>query len=165
VDHEVVPLALSFLLVALLALVASTLSSRDAGPSDDDVASAAAYWVGAGTPQAPRRDDDEWEVDVTRPDGSLVEVTLGRRLELLGLDEERARGGEPGPDELRGSRRARAVRAALAAAGPGRVLSAEPEPGGGIEVGVRHPEGAQVEVGLDHRLRVVEIEPEDHRDE
>jgi hypothetical protein len=159
------PLALSFLLVALLALVGSTLWSRGAGPSDSDVASAAANWVGAGMPQAPRRDGDEWEVDVTRPDGSLVEVTVGDSLQLLGLDEERARGGGPGPDELLGPTRTRAVRAALASSGPGPVLGAERERGGGIEVGVRRRDGTQVEVGLDHRLRVLEVEPEDRRDE
>jgi 3',5'-cyclic AMP phosphodiesterase CpdA len=145
--------------------VGSTLWSRGAGPSDSDVASAAANWVGAGMPQAPRRDGDEWEVDVTRPDGSLVEVTVGDSLQLLGLDEERARGGGPGPDELRGPTRTRAVRAALASSGPGRVLGAERERGGGIEVGVRRRDGTQVEVGLDHRLRVLEVEPEDRRDE
>jgi hypothetical protein len=89
------PIALTLLVAALGALVAATLWSPDPEPSDDDVAAAAAYWVGAGQPQPPRRNGDEWETDVARPDGSLVEVTLGRRLELLGFDEERSRGGGP----------------------------------------------------------------------
>jgi hypothetical protein len=130
-----------------------------------DAATVAAGWVGAGTPQAPRRDGDEWEVDVVRPNGSLVEVTVGQRGELLGLDEERGPGGTPAPDELTGPLRARAVRAALAATGPGRVLSAEWESGGGIEIAVRRADGTQVEAALDDRLRLRELEDEDPADE
>jgi hypothetical protein len=103
------PIALTLLVAAFAALVAATRWSPDPEPSDDDVAAAAAYWVGAGQPQPPRRNGDEWETDVARPESSLVEVTLGRRLELLGFDEERSRGGGPAPDELRGRSRARAV--------------------------------------------------------
>jgi hypothetical protein len=122
-------------------------------------------WVGAGIPQAPRRDGAEWEVDVVRPNGSLVEVTVSESGELLGFDEERGRGGSPAPDELTGRLRARAVRAALAATGPGRVLSAEWEHGGGIEVAVRRADGSQVEAALDRRLRLRELEREDPADE
>jgi hypothetical protein len=158
-------LALALLLAALTALVAAPLSSREPEPSDDDVAAAAAYWVGAGQAQPPRREGDEWETDVARPDGSLVEVTLGRRLELLGFDEERGRGGGPAPDEVRGRSRARAVRAALAFSGHGRVIGVEREGGGAVEVGIRRPDGTQLEVGLDHRMRPIEVEREDLRDE
>jgi hypothetical protein len=158
-------LALALLLAALTALVAATLSSREPEPSYDDVAAAAAYWVGAGQAQPPRQEGDEWETDVARPDGSLVEVTLGRRLELLGFDEERGRGGGPAPDEVRGRNRARAVRAALAFSGHGRVIGVEREGGGAVEVGIRRPDGTQLEVGLDHRMRPLEVEREDLRDE
>ena len=61
-----------------------------------DAARVAAGWVGAGATQAPRFDGDGWEVDVARRDGSLVEVTVGKRGELLGFDEERP-GRRPGP--------------------------------------------------------------------
>jgi hypothetical protein len=159
------PTALTLPVAALAALVAATLASRDPEPSDDDVAAAAAYWVGAGQPQPPRRNGDEWETDVARPDGSLVEVTLGRGLELIGFDEERSRGGGPAPDELRVPSRARAVRAALPFSGPGRVIGVERERGGAVEVGVRRPDGPQVEVSLDRRLRVLEVEHEDLDDE
>jgi hypothetical protein len=130
-----------------------------------DAASAAVGWVGAGAPQAPRRDGGEWEVDVVRPNGSLVEVTVGGRGELLGFDEERGPGGSRAPDELTGPARARAARVALAATRRGRVLSAEWEQGGGIEVAVRRRNGTQVEVGLDRRFRIREIEREDPADE
>jgi hypothetical protein len=130
-----------------------------------EAAAVAVGWVGAGSHQPPRRDGDEWEVDVVRSNGSLVEVTVGKERELLGFDEERGPGGGPAPDELRGPRRARAVRAALAAAGPGRVLDVEREFEGDIEVGVRRPDGTQVEVGLDDRLRILEVEREDPADE
>jgi len=130
-----------------------------------DAAAVAVGWVGAGEPQAPRREGGEWEVDVVRPNGSLVEVTVGGRGELLGFDEERGPGGSRAPDELTGPTRARAVRVALAATGRGRVLSAEWEQGGGIEVAVRRVNGTQVEVSLDRRFRIREIEREDPADE
>jgi hypothetical protein len=159
------PIALTLLFAALAALAAATLSSRDPEPSADDVAAAAAYWVGTGQPQPPRRNGDEGETDVARPNGSLVEVTLGRGLELLGFDEERSRGGGPAPDELRGPSRARAVQAALPFSGPGRVIGVERERGGAVEVGVRRPDGTQVEVGLDRRLRMLDVERENLDDE
>ena len=90
---------------------------------------------------------------------------MGKRGKLHGFDEERGAGGGRAPDELTGRARARAVRAALAATAAGRVLSAEWEQGGGIEVAVRSANGTQVEVGLDRRLRVREVEREDPADE
>ena len=161
---------LARLILLVLSVAAGTAAVFPLRPSDPelsarDVAGVAAGWVGVGLPQTPRRDGDEWEVDVARPDGSLVEVTVGTGLELLGFDEERGPGGGPAPDELSGPTRARAVRAALAASGPGTVLHVERESGGDIEVGVRRPDGTQVEVGLDARLRVLEVEREDPADE
>jgi hypothetical protein len=150
---------------ATAALAVAALWPRGPELNAAEAATVAAGWVGAGKPQAPRRDGGEWEVDVVRPNGSLVEVTVGEDGELLGFDEERGPGGGPGPDELAGRLRARAVRAALAATGPGRVVSAEWEQGGGIEVAVRRVDGTQVEVALDHRLRLREVEPEDPADE
>jgi hypothetical protein len=158
-------LALCFLVAMVLALAIPTLWPREPEPSDSDLAAVATQWVGAGTPQAPRRDVDEWEVDVLRPNGSLVEVTLGNRRQLIGLDEERGPGRGPAPDELAGASRERAAQAALAITGPGVVLSVEREPGGTIEAGIRRRGGDRVEVGLDRRLQLLEFEPEDRRDE
>jgi hypothetical protein len=130
-------LTLLLLVAAAMATAVVTLRPREPALPASDAAAVAAGWVGAGTPQPPRRDDNEWEVDIARPNGSLVEVTVGKSRELVAFDEERGRGGGPAPDELRGPTRARAVHAARAAVGPGRVVSAERESGGGIEVGSR----------------------------
>jgi hypothetical protein len=159
--------ALILLLLSIAAGTAAVLALRPSGPElgASDIAPVASGWVGVGRPQPPRREGDEWEVDVVRPDGSVVEVTVGRARELLGFDEERGPAGGPAPDELTGPIRDRAVRAALAASGSGRALGAEWEPGGVIEVGVRLPGGTQLEVDLDHRLRVLEVEREDPADE
>lgn len=159
------PVTLSLVAGAAAAVVFLALWPREPELGARDAAAVAVGWVGAGEPQAPRRDGGEWEVDVARPNGSLVEVTVGTRGELLGFDEERGAGGGPAPDELTGRARARAVRAALAATAAGRVLSAEWEQGGGIEVAVRRANRTQVEVGLDRRLRVREVEREDPADE
>ncbi|MGH3993962.1 MAG: hypothetical protein ACRDSN_16075 [Pseudonocardiaceae bacterium] len=156
--------ALAILVVALVALVVTTLWPGGSDPTDSDLAAAAAHWVGAGTPHQPRRDGDEWEVDVIRPDGSVVEVTLGGERQLRSLDEERGPDRSPAPDELAGAARERAARAALEVAGPGTVQSVERESGGLIEVGIRR-DGDRVEVALDRRLRVLEVEQEDPDDE
>jgi len=86
-------------------MVAAGLDRRaDIGPA---VAEAAALdWVGVGFAQEPRRDGDEWEVDVIRPDGSMVEVTIGDAAEMRGLDEERGPAGLPAHDEVHGPLRA-----------------------------------------------------------
>jgi hypothetical protein len=167
-DHPRTVLTRVFLILvagATAAVAVLALWPHERELKSAEAASVAAGWVGAGVTQAPRRDGSEWEVDVVRPNGSLVEVTVGGRGELLGFDEERGPGGSRAPDELTGPTRARAVRVALAATGRGRVLSAEWEQGGGIEVAVRRVNGTQVEVSLDRRFRIREIEREDPADE
>ena len=96
-------------LAALAALAALALWPQGREPRSSDLKAVAAHWVGAGIAQPPRRDDHEWEVDVTRPDGSLVEVTLDGERRLLGLDEERGPAYGPASDELAGAARARAA--------------------------------------------------------
>lgn len=100
-----------------------------------------------------------------RPDGSLVEVTIGDQLELRGLDEEFGPGGSPAADEISGRARKRAIRAAFDVVGKGRVLSVERDSGREVEVNVRRPGGNVVEVGFDSALRVLEIAPEHPGDE
>jgi hypothetical protein len=120
--------------------------------------------VGAGQAQAPRRDGEDWEVDVVRPDGSLVQVTLGESLELSGFDEEFGPGHTPGPDELRGAIRARAIEAAYAHVGPGRVLGVERETSREIDVDMQMGND-RIEVQLNPRFRAISVKPEDPGDE
>jgi hypothetical protein len=131
-------------------------------PVDAEVAALDA--VGDGVSQVPRRDGDNWEVDVVRPDGSMVQVSLSKGLDLLGLDEEYGPAGTLAPDEARGAARLRAVRAAFDEVGPGEVIGVERESGGRYEVGVLR-RGGQVEVELDRNFQVTEVEGEDPRDE
>jgi hypothetical protein len=159
-----VRMSLSFLVGVIVALAVIALGSDD-GFGDTEAEAAALRWVGTGESEGVRRDGGQWEVDVLRPDGSLVEVTLGSQLELRGFDEERGPRRTLAPDELRGAERDRAIRAALAKTGPGRVLGAERDSSREIEVSVRRAGGDFVEVELDASLRVVEIEPEDPSDE
>jgi hypothetical protein len=148
----------SLFAVMIIALVVMVLAKRD--EEVPDVEGAAVEWVGNGVAEQARRESGRWEVDVVRPDGSAVQVSLGDDLELLGLDEEAGPAGTLAPDELRGMSRARAVQAAFAKTRPGQVASVE-RSSGEIEVCIRMPMGHQVEVELDHMLRVVEIDSDD----
>jgi hypothetical protein len=147
-----------------LAIVVLALRLRDEqGPLDAEAV--AVELVGAGIAQDSRREDDRWEIDVVRPDGSMVQVSLGEDLELRGLDEELGPAGTLADDELRGPARARAVRAAFTETGIGKVVSVERDPGQGIEVRVRNETGRQLEVELDRNLRVLEVDHESLDDE
>ena len=150
-------------LVALIAVALGAYSVGDGGVGATEAKAAGLRWTGVGVAEAPRRDGDEWEVDVRRPNGSLVEVTIGDRLELRGLDEELGPEGALARDELAGRERDQAMDAALAAVGPGRVFSVERESSGSIEVNVRRPNGT-IEVQLDSG-QVVEVAAEDPGDE
>jgi hypothetical protein len=154
-----------FLIVALvLASAAIQLLDEDDGVSAKEAEIAALSWVRAGEAEPPRREGGNWEVDVRRPDGSLVQVTMGDKLQLLDFDEEFGPAGTPAFDELKGSARARAIEAAFWHVGPGRVVGVERDPTGEIEVGIRMG-GDQIEVRLDERYRVIEVHPEDRSDE
>src|SRR5918997_4634702 len=136
----------------IIALIVIALAKRD--QQVPDVETAALRWVGDGVTQQPRRESGRWEVDVVRPDGSMVQVSLGDDLQLLGLDEESGPAGTLAEDELRGPARARAVRAAFTETGIGKVVSVERDAGGEIEVRVRPGGGRQIEVELDRNFRV-----------
>jgi hypothetical protein len=157
-------------IILIVAMVIASAVFQLRGDDDDEdfsaaeAKAAALTWVGTGKAQAPRRDGDAWEVDVVRPDGSLVQVTLGDRLELRGFDEEFGPGHTPGPDELEGAARARAIEAALGHVGPGRVVGVERESTREIDVDMRMA-GDRIEVQLNPRFRVIEVKPEDPRDE
>jgi hypothetical protein len=154
-----------FLIVVLvLASAAVQLLDEEDGFSAKDAEIAALSWVPAGEAEAPRREGGNWEVDVRRPDGSLVQVTMGDRLQLIDFDEEFGPAGTPAFDELKGSARARAIEAAFWHVGPGRVVGVERDPTGEVEVGIRMG-GDQIEVRLDERYRVIEVHPEDPGDE
>jgi hypothetical protein len=155
---------LFFLAVTAVVMVVVGLDRRaDIGP--DDAEAAALDWVGVGFAQEPRRDGDEWEVDVIRPNGSMVEVTIGDRLEARGFDEERGAAGLPADDEIHGPLRASAIEAALTATGTGEALSVEREGPGEIEVSLVTRDDLTVEVELDASLQVTEVEVEDPEDE
>jgi hypothetical protein len=137
----------------------------DRPSTSEDAEAAALRWVGSGVTQEPRREGDNWEVDVVRRDGSMVQVRLGPRLELRDFDEEFGPAGTPAADELKGAARARAVRAAFAETGPAQVVSVERDSRDKIEVSVRLSDGSQVEVELNHIFRVVGGHQEDSTDE
>jgi hypothetical protein len=156
------------ILSVALVIAAAELKLRedddDEGFSAAEAKTAALSWVGAGEAQAPRRDGEDWEVDVVRPNGSLVQVTLGDRLELREFDEEFGPGHTPGPDELRGAARARAIEAAFGHVGPGRVLGVERESSREIDVDMRLGND-RIEVQLNPRFRAIGVKPEDSHDE
>ena len=148
----------------MVAIVVLALRLRDEqGPVDAEAV--AVELVGDGVAQDSRREDDRWEVDVVRPDGSMVQVSLGDDLKLRGLDEELGPAGTLAEDELRGPARARAVRAAFRETGIGKVVSVERDQGGEIEVRVRPGGGRQIEVELDRNYRVLELDDESLGDE
>jgi hypothetical protein len=147
-----------------IALVVMALRLRDEeGPLDAEAV--ALQWVAEGVAQDARRDGDRWEVDVVRDDGSMVQVNLGDDLELRGLDEELGPAGTLARDELKGRARVRAVQAAFVETGPGYVVSVERDSPRRIKVRVRTGNGRQLGVVLDGKLRIVEVDSEDPRDE
>jgi hypothetical protein len=141
------------------------LPRGDGQASASKAEAAARYWVGPGTVQPARLENNRWEVDVALPDGSLVQVTLDRELELQDIDEELGPGGRRAHDEVTGELRDRAILKALAVAGPGRIRGVERDSANELEVGVLRPNGIQLEVELDAELNVIHIEREDPEDE
>ncbi len=159
-----------FIFAAFLVVVVAggvvALPRGDGGlTSASDAEAAARYWVGSGTVEPARFENNQWEVDVALPDGSLVQVRLDRELQLQDIDEERGPGGSRAHDEVTGPLRNRAILKALAVAGPGRIRGVERDSANELEVGILRPNGIQLEVSLDAELNVIGIERENPEDE
>jgi hypothetical protein len=157
--------AIVFFLGVLIGGTVMGLPGDDRQWNASDAEAAARYWIEVGTVQPARLDEGDWEVDVLRPDGSLVEVTLNDRLKLRDFDEELGPGGTWAGDEVRGPLRRQAIRAGLKVAGPGRVSSVERDSPDEVEVNVRPRNGTQIEVVLDAELQVRQVRHEDPGDE
>jgi hypothetical protein len=156
-------LAAFVVVIVVVTFLALPRGDGEAGPGEAEAV--ARHWVGSGTVQPARLEDDGWAVDVLRRDGSLVELTFDGDLSLRHIDEELGRGGAPAYDEIQDPLRRRAIRVALGVTGTGRVTSVERDRPDEIEVNVTLPGGNQVEVELDSALRVGEVEDEDPGDE
>ncbi len=160
------------LFTTALATAVALLAYATFGPGpkiEPDAAAAqraALSWAAADLADVPRRVGDTWEVDMRRANGSVVEVTLGRALELRELDEELGPAGTFSHDQVAGLLRGRAIAAARPVAGAaGPVRSVERENDGRIEVDFVAPGQDIVEVELDSGLRVIDVDDEDIGDE
>ena len=71
------------------------------GPRADRAAAAALVETRGGTVNAVERDDEDgaaWEVEVTRPDGTTVDVRLDERLRVVVVERD-GEEEESGPDD------------------------------------------------------------------
>jgi hypothetical protein len=92
-------------------------------------------------------------------------VALDDSLQLLEFDEELGPRGTPAHDQVVGAARERAIAAARPSSGPGPVRSVEREDDRTIEVDVVTSDRNVLEVELDPRLRVRDVDEEEIADE
>jgi hypothetical protein len=72
-----------------IALAAGDDEGRVTGPEADAAVAAALQATGGGRANAVERDSEDgatWEVEVTRPDGSTVDVRLDEKYEVVVID-------------------------------------------------------------------------------
>jgi hypothetical protein len=76
------------------------------GPGARHARQAALRHLGGGEVNAVERDNEKgatWEVEVTKTDGSTVDVRLGADYSVIVVDGDREDGGQDGPDTGGGS--------------------------------------------------------------
>ncbi|HEX2103685.1 MAG TPA: PepSY domain-containing protein [Solirubrobacteraceae bacterium] len=162
---------------------------RVTGPAADRATRAALERFPGARVTSVERDADGaqgWEAEVTRPDGTTVDVSLDGDYRIVAIDEEGARddaagdddgdadergdddAGEQGDDQERGddadasatdAAARRAGEAALARVPGGRVTSIErdSDDGEAWEVEVTRSDGSRVDVDVDANLRVIAV--------
>ena len=155
-------------------LVWSSAASDDlTGDERDRASSAALDAVGEGKVTGTETDDEEgaYEIEVTRPDGSQVDVHLDKDFKVLSQDADDEDGDDDGRDDgdrdaddrvLSDQERADAEQAALAEV-DGTVTDAEAsdDPGEAYEVEVVTAVGVEWTVELDADFKVLESRADD----
>lgn len=145
---------------------ASTASADLQGSERDRVAAAATKAVGGGEVLKVEASDDRneaYEVEVRKSDGTEVEVSLDKKLTVLGQDTD-ARDENEGTDTpdaddrvLSSSEQSSAEKAAQDAVGGGTVVDVEAgdDPGTAYEVEVRTSDNTLWNVDLDAGFKVL----------
>ena len=155
-------------------LVWSSAASDDLTGDERDRASAAALEaVGEGKVTGTETDDEEgaYEIEVTRPDGSQVDVHLDKDFQVLSQDVDDEDGDDDGRDDdgrdaddriLSDQERAAAEQAALAEI-DGTVTEAEAsdDPDEAYEVEVVAADGVEWTVELDADFKVLDARADD----
>lgn len=135
-----------------------------AGGDLDRASRAALAEAGGGEVVDSERDDGRFEVEVLRPDGTRVEVTLDDSFAVVHseLDDH----DDPDDDRpVTGEELERVTQAALAETGEGTVTDAEQEADGTYEVEVRRADGTEVDLRLDEDLAVTHVRVDDDHDD
>jgi uncharacterized membrane protein YkoI len=160
--------------LAVLVSGAIALGDKEApvAPADfDRAAKAAVAAAGGGQATSVDRDTENgatWEVEVTKADGSRVDVLLDVEFRVINVSGERepneAAAAQPKPDDdaekpVPSADAARAAEAAVKAAGGGTAgqVDFDAENGATWEVEVTKSDGTQVDVLLDAEFRVLHV--------
>lgn len=135
------------------------------GEERDRVAAAAEKAAGGEAVSVETSDDagEAYEVEVRRPDGTEVDITLDEDLAVVGQDSDDDNDNDTGdaddPDDrvLTAEERSSVEKAALDAVGGGTLLeaSASDDPGVAFEADVRDTQGVEWDVDLDAAFAVV----------
>jgi len=152
------------------ALAGATSGGGLEGNTLDRASKAALAETGGGKVTDSERDGENgatYEVEVTKPDGSQVDVRLDDQYKVVTAERDDEDQGEDdtSDQELTGATLDRASKAALAKTGGGKVTGAErdSEAGATYEIEVTKADGSQVDVRLDDAFKVVAAES-DHED-
>jgi uncharacterized membrane protein YkoI len=136
------------------------------GPGADRARQAALAHLGGGTANSVERDNEKgatWEVEVTKSNGSTVDVRLDAAYKVVAVDgdsesgddnESDDRGGEGGATGP-GADRAREAALAHVGGGTANAVERDNENGATWEVEVTKSDGSTVDVDLDAAYKVV----------
>jgi uncharacterized membrane protein YkoI len=150
----------------------SAASDELTGKERDRAGSAALEAVGEGKVTGTETDDEEgaYEIEVTRPDGSQVDVHLDKDFQVLSqdVDDEDADDDDTDDDRdaddraLSAQERSDAEKAALAEVdGTVTEVEASDDPGEAYEVEVTTADGAEWTVELDGDFKVLDSHADD----
>ena len=136
------------------------------GPGANQARAAALAHLGGGTANSVERDNEKgatWEVEVTKSNGSTVDVRLDAAYKVVAVDgdsesgddnESDDRGGEGGATGP-GADRAREAALAHVGGGTANAVERDNENGATWEVEVTKSDGSTVDVDLDAAYQVV----------
>jgi uncharacterized membrane protein YkoI len=154
------------------------------GPDADKAAAAALASTGGGKVAGVEHDEDNgaaWEVEITKPDGSTVDVALDSAFKVVGSeagdddgkdedgkgdddqaegDEQEGAGDNADDPQVTGPEADQAKAAALAETGGGTVGSVQRDDSTGWEVEITKPDGSTVDVSLDAAYKVLGVDAE-----